>query len=929
MKKSVCIFLLLLIGLSALCQNIKLDSLYTLLNNHPQEDTLRVQLLNNICYYEYTSDNEKNKLHANEAFEISKKINYTSGMGTALKYKSLYYWVIGDYEQATGHALEMLRVFEGTSNALGLSQAYNLLGLIHERSRDFDKAKDYYLKALEIRQKAGLKRDVGYSFNSLGSLHFSLLKYDEALDYFLKSLAIRKELGDKDILSQTYGNLAVVYMKKKDYTTSLDYYKKALDIVEMSPNKYRKVVNYTNLSEVYIHLGRYNEAESYLTKSVEIAKAMHHKEVLADVYDKFTLLENSRARYKQAFEYLQLKHKYEDSIYTEKQAKQIAEAEARYETVKKDQTILALEQHKELQNLKQLYLVIGLLVISIAFCSIYMLQRSHNQKKNALLENAKLLNLKLHEGDQLKSKFFANISHEFRTPLTLILSPIEERLGSPLLPKREREFFQLVDRNANRLLSLVNQLLDLSKLEAKKMELQVQHGELKPFLAVVTAAFDSLAENKNIHFEKSISIENIECWYDADKLEKIINNLLFNAFKFTPRGGNVSFSIHVNQTSDLELTIEDDGIGIPEEEQQNIFSPFYQSRYVADDGQFGTGLGLSLVKELVILHGGDIELASMVNKGTTIKITLPVTKERIPSIAIFKSFNTTDEPVITLRNREAVKHLPANDLAIEIDTDDPKEHADTILIVEDNDDLRNFVAATLRDRFKTITAKDGEEGLAIAIEEIPDLVISDVMMPNLDGVSLTDKIKSDERTCHVPVVLLTAKADIRSKIEGLQKGADDYLSKPFSTEELKVRVTNLIEQRKKLAAKYSAAHFTAVTAPKEPSLDDKFIARARKIVEDNIGDSAFGVEKMADKIHLSRTQLFRKLKAISGMSPNEFINEIRLQKAAELILSKADTLTQISYSVGFNEQSYFAKRFRKKFGVNPSEYNHKNIPEKA
>jgi len=929
MKKLACSFLLLLVGFSALCQNKKLDSLYTLLSNHPQEDTIRVQVLNNICYYEYTSDNEKNKVHANEAFEISRRLNYKVGMGTALKYKALYYWVIGDYEQATRHALEMLRVFEGTSNDLGLSQAYNLLGLIHERSRDFEKAKDYYIKALEIRQRAGLKRDVAYSFNSLGSLHFSLSKYDEALDYFLKSLAIRKELGDKEILSQTYGNLAVVYMKKKDYTTSLDYYQRALNIVEKSTNKYRKVVNYTNLSEVYIHLGKYNEAERYLTKSVDMAKAMHHKEVLAEIYDKLTLLETTRARYKQAFAYLELKHKYEDSIYTEKQAKQIAEAEARYETGKKDQTIQTLEQQKEFQNLKQLYLVIGLLIISVTFLIIYMLQRSHNQKVNALLGNQKLLNLKLQEADQLKSKFFANISHEFRTPLTLILSPIEEKLASSSLTMGDRESFHLVTRNANRLLSLVNQLLDLSKLEAKKMELLVQKGDLKNFLTVVTASFDSLAENKNIHFEKNISLEMIESWYDADKLEKIINNLLFNAFKFTAGGGMVSFSINqLRPSNDLQIIVTDTGVGIPEEEQQNIFSPFYQSRYTADDGQFGTGLGLSLVKELVSLNGGNIELASAVNKGTTIKITLPVTKERIPPIAVFKNFNMNAEAITPAHNGVA-KHLSNKDIGDEVEPDEQTEHEDTILIVEDNEDLRNFIASTLKEKFTTLTARDGEEGFAIAIEQIPDLVISDVMMPKLDGISLTDKIKTDERTCHIPVVLLTAKADRRSKIEGLQTGADDYLSKPFSTEELKVRITNLIEQRKKLAAIYGASNSAPVTAPKEPSLDDKFLSKARRIVEDNISDSAFGVEKMADEIHLSRTQLFRKLKAISGMSPNEFINEIRLQKAAELILSKADTLTQISYSVGFNEQSYFAKRFRKKFGVAPSEYSDKNMPQKV
>jgi len=929
MKKLLWSSLLLLVGFSAVGQNKKLDSLYALLNKHPEEDTVRVQLLNSICHLEYTSDNEKNKIHANEAFELAKKLNYKAGMGTALKYKGLYYWVIGDYEQATSNALEMLRVFEGTSNHLGFSQAYNLLGLIHERRRDFEKAKDYYLKALDIRQKAGLKRDVAYSFNSLGSLSFSQAKYDKALEYFLKSLEIRNEIGDEEMLSQTYGNLAVAYMKKKDYPTSLDYNQKSLAILEKSNNKYRMAVNYTNLGEVYTKLGQFKKAEHYLLKSIDIGEAMHHKEVLAEIYDKLTLLETTRSNYKQAFAYLGIKQKYEDSLYTEKQSKQIAEAEARYETEKKDQTIQGLEQQKEFQNLKQLYLVIGLLILSVTFFVIYMLQRSHNQKVNSLLENQQLLNQKLQESDQMKSKFFANISHEFRTPLTLILSPLEEKLASTSLARADRESLQLVTRNATRLLSLVNQLLELSKLEAKKMELLVKMDDLSTFLSVVTASFDSLAEAKNIHFDKSISLGEIDLWFDADKLEKIINNILFNAFKFTPSGGTVTFMASQDPiTNDLEIVITDTGIGIPEDEQQNIFSAFYQSGNIGDNAQFGTGLGLALVKELLKLSGGQIELLSALNKGTTIKIILPVSKDRIPAVAVFRDKDINSAAIMGRFNVPA-KHLSHASIVDELDLDEQTEHEDTILIIEDNDDLRNFIASALRGRFTTVTARNGDEGFAIAVEQIPDLIISDVMMTVMAGIILTEKIKADERTCHIPVVLLTAKADTASKIEGLLTGADDFLSKPFSTEELRTRVLNLITQRKKLAARYSAGYSFPIAASKEPSLDDKFLARARQIVLDNIGDSSFGVEKMADEIHLSRTQLFRKLKAISGISPNEFINEIRLQKAAELILTKADTLTQISYSVGFNEQSYFAKRFRKKFGVAPGEYAHQNTPQKV
>jgi signal transduction histidine kinase/DNA-binding response OmpR family regulator len=931
MKKLAWLYLSLslLPNLAAWGQNKKLDSLYHQLNQHPKEDTIRVQLLNGICYYEYTSDNERNKVHATEALRISRQLHYASGTGTALKYMALYYWVTGDYDPATKYAIEMLRTFEATSNVLGLSQAYNLLGLIHERSQDFEKAKYYYTKALEIRQKAGLKRDVAYSFNSLGSLYYNLAKYDEAGEYFQKSLKIRKELKDEDGLSQTYGNLAVIFMKKKEYTAAVEYFQTALAILDKLGNKYRTMVNYTNLGEVYIYLKKYDEAGRYLQAALAMATTLHHKEVLAEVYDKLTLLESATGQHEQALAYLELKHLYLDSIYTEKKAKQIAEVEARYQTEKKDQTILALQQQKEIQNLKQLYLVLGLLAMSLIAAAIYFLQRSHHRKVSGLLENQKSLNLRLQEADQLKSNLFANISHEFRTPLTLILTPIEDKLASPSLAASEKESLRLVARNANRLLSLVNQLLDLTKLEAKKMELVVQQGDLKKFLTVVSASFDSLAENKNIRFEKSIALEAFDSWFDADKLEKIVNNILFNAFKFTPEGGQVRFVIAQSpQTNDLEITISDTGKGIPEDEQQHIFSPFYQSRQAADDARFGTGLGLSLVKELVNLYQGTIQLTSVLHEGTTLRITLPQTKERLPVFAVFMEEISAAGSLAT---KPAADLLPRHHDEINEEAALEREgmHEDTVLIVEDNDDLRNYIASTLQGEFVTLTAKDGIEGYALAVERIPDLVISDVMMPNLDGMGLTEKLKADERTSHIPVVLLTAKADRGSKIEGLQTGADDYLSKPFSSEELRIRIANLIEQRKKLAIIYRAGYSVAAAPPKEPSLNDKFLMKAKQLVEDNIADPGFGVEKMAEDMHLSRAQLFRKLKAIAGLSPNEFINEIRLQKAAHLILSKADTLTQIGYAVGFNEQSYFAKRFRKKFGVAPSEYSKKNAPEKV
>lgn len=917
MNRTSLALLFLLVSYASWSQNKTLDSLYAALQDHHQEDTVRALLLVNICYFEYTSENERNKIHAEEALKISRRLNYKKGIGMALKYHALYYWVNGNYEQAIVYAIEMLKVFEGTSNKLGLSQAYNLLGLIYHRSNDFTKAEAYYLKALGVRQLAGLKKDVAYSYNSLGALRLSQAKYDDALVYYHKSLEIRKQINDAEGLSQTYGNLAGAHVLKKEYIKSLEYFQKAFQLLEDSPNKYRIADNLSTLGEVYIHLKNYDLAASNLLKAEALAKGMRHKEVLVETYNRLRLLENSRGRFKSAMDYSELMHTYKDSIYTEKKARQIAEVEALYESEKKDKKILALEQQEQLQNLRQTYLLVGLCTAVTTFLIIYLQQRSHNKKIRSFLELQKSMNLKLQENDRMKSKFFANISHEFRTPLSLILAPVEEKLLSPMLITSDRECFTLIRRNANRLLTLINQLLDLSKLEVGKMELQVQRGNVKKFIMDVASSFDAFAAYKEIHFLKTFSSDFDDGWYDGDKLEKIISNLLSNAFKFTPPGGTVELSVNrLWGAGELNIRIADTGKGIPPEELPHIFSPFYRSKYTADDGQPGTGLGLSLVYELVKLYGGTVSLESTLNAGTTFSLTLPVAEVRFPSESFIAGMDDDT------RTEHLLAEVISADEVRSVETEPSVKNIkqDVVLIIEDNRDLRNFISLHLSDLFLILTATDGDEGLAMAKNHIPNLIISDVMMSGLDGFHLVEKIKSDERTCHIPVVLLTAKADLESRIEGLETGADDYLSKPFSTAELRVRVKNLIEQRKRLARKYRAALTKPIPDNYEPSLDEKFLRKAKSIVEENIANTAFGVAQMAGEIHLSRAQLFRKLKAITGLSPNEFINDIRLEKAASLIKGKTDIVTQIGYSVGYNEQSYFAKRFRKKFGMSPREY---------
>lgn len=567
-------------------------------------------------------------------------------------------------------------------------------------------------------------------------------------------------------------------------------------------------------------------------------------------------------------------------------------------------------------------LLLGGLAVMLVRLRERKLQMEKLTLENTVRERTEKIMLQteeLKEMDRMKSRFFANISHEFRTPLTLILAPLEEELSKK--PPAEQDKLLIMKRYANRLLELVNQLLNLSKLEAGKMELQVQKVELRQFLSVLSSSFDSLAQHKGIAFEKMVGVPDGPFWFDPDKLEKVIINLLSNAFKFTPASGLVKFEANMEAQSGTQMLcirVSDTGRGIAPDEQKQVFESFYQARQTVENQDGGTGLGLAFAKELVKLHNGSISLQSEIGKGSVFAIRVPVSREAFDAGQIV-------EPALSGYTLPALPAVSPSSEQNERKPHEPKSRGaaqrETVLIVEDNAELRDYMASLLENDYIIYKAPDGAEALACARKVLPSLIISDLMMPRMDGIELTASIKSDERTSHIPVILLTAKSGRESRIDGLKTGADDYLTKPFSVEELTVRVANLIELRRKLAERYRERIRVHVTSAEEMSLDDKFLMKAKEIVEANMEDVLFSVEKMAEEMSLSRTQLLRKLKALTGLAPNDFIRDLRLQKAAEMIRQKADTITQIGYAVGFNDQSYFSKSFKKEFGETPTEYS--------
>ena len=519
----------------------------------------------------------------------------------------------------------------------------------------------------------------------------------------------------------------------------------------------------------------------------------------------------------------------------------------------------------------------------------------------------------LKEMDQMKSRLFANISHEFRTPLTLIKGPVTELVKTRKENLRLSDA-QMINRNADRLLRLVNQLLDLSKLDAGNLELEPEAGDIHQFLRALAAAFSSHAEQRGMIYQIAIPQDALYASFDHDKLEKIVYNLLSNAFKFTPDGCVVTINASYSNAQ-LELKVKDRGRGIAPEQLPYIFDRFYQTDSASTREQEGTGIGLALTKELVSLMDGEMSVQSESGKGTAFTVTLPLTAMAITEQEVAEKEMFTQHAFE--ENIVPEKEMPVAD-------GKRKQEVPMVLIVEDNADMRNFIQEQLNNEYEILEAAHGQSGLDIAQQEIPDLIITDLMMPQMDGMELCEQLKTDERTSHIPVIMLTAKAGQKHKIEGLETGADDYLTKPFDRQELQVRVKNLITQRQALRKRFSRE---VILEPRQiaiTSLDEQFLQKVMELLEKNLSDTAFGMAEMQEALAMSKTQLYRKIKALTDQSPGEFIRNYRLKRAAQILSHQGDNVTQVAYAVGFNNLSYFAKCFKELYGVAPSVYSNQS-----
>jgi signal transduction histidine kinase/ligand-binding sensor domain-containing protein/AraC-like DNA-binding protein/ActR/RegA family two-component response regulator len=553
-----------------------------------------------------------------------------------------------------------------------------------------------------------------------------------------------------------------------------------------------------------------------------------------------------------------------------------------------------------------------LLMLGIIYVLVCFLTYKSRLKQELIMERAKAR--QLHELDLMKMKFFTNISHEIRTPLTLIVGPVEKMLTTAMSENEQKSHLNIVYRNAQQLLRLVNQLLDFRKIESGNLKLEMKWIDIVDYINIIVGSFEQMAHDKGIILKVYAVQKEIFSFFDPEKVEKIINNLLSNALKFTNRGGSVHISISLildnqDETADvngnryIEIVVKDTGIGISESNLEKIFYRFFQLK--DSTNQTGTGIGLSLTKELVKLHHGRICVESIPQKGTRFTVLLPF---------------IVSEQEIEPHNIESVDLANPDDVLMDVKEMDENIPDKILLIVEDNMDVRFFIHSHFEHEYKILEAADGKEGLNIAFKHIPDIIISDVMMPGTDGIELCKKLKKDERTSHIPIILLTALTSKESIQQGLSAGADDYITKPFDISLLHTKVENLFTLRRSLQMKYSGE---LLLQPKNITLtspDERFLKKAIETVEKYIDDADLDSDQFAQYLGVSRMQLYRKIGALTDMTVKDFIRDLRLKRAAQLLVQNKLNISEVAYSVGFKDLAHFRRCFRQEFGMTATEY---------
>ncbi len=785
-------------------------------------------------------------------------------MAECFTYQSLF-------DSSAIYYLKAITVSEKLNNTKKMASFYNGTGIVFYQLGDYEKAISYMKKAADIKYK---ENDLLYfatiNCNIAGTMQ-RLGKFKEAIAILLESEKKLKNYDNIEILANLYNTLGSAYQLGKNNLDSAEYYY-AKNILLISEPKYEayRIAAFLNIGQLYTEKKEFDKAEHNLMRALESSKVLSRKNERISIYQALSELYEAKADYKNALLYKNLRTDLHDSVYNAEKENKIRDLETKYQVEKKDLMIsnqeLTIQKEK---NKKTVILFLGLSSILLLICLTFYVWFKKRSKDQL---------------EQTKSKLFQNIAHDIRTPLTLITGPLMV-LKQELQNEKNKTQFDLIEKNSEKLVSLLDELLVASKLEREDFKIHNLHGDVVLFTKNLIDNFYPEAEKNKVKLHFTFHKESYITNFPANAYEKIVNNLLSNAIKYNLPEGSVSVDLRITG-NDLLFEIKDSGIGMSKYDVGQIFTRFHRAE--SQKNKPGFGVGMSVVKELTDLLKGTIRVESELGKGTMLilKIQLP-------------------EPVI---NSITTKSNESND--------------DLVLIAEDDDGICEFICdILLKENIKTIRGKNGKEGYELSVEHLPTLIITDVMMPLEDGISLTKNIKLNELTHHIPVIMLSAKASIESRLQGVNAGADMYLSKPFNPEELvrlvKNSIQTLINNRKK--------YVNRLEEPAKPygervAGNDTYLKKIVAAVDEHILETDFSVNELADVMCISRSQLHRKITSLTNLSTTHFIRIIRLEKAKDLLAVNAGNVTEIAYGCGFNSQSYFSKSFAEHFGKPPSDF---------
>lgn len=851
------------------------------------------------------------------------------------------------YNEAIEAHKEELALAESLQDTLMLASCLNDLGTNYRRISHYYEALESHLRAVEVaspaygKDKDKLLKCQAVGNNGLGNIYLKLGNYSFATNYLNKALEIEKRLGSNLGMNVDYSNLGMVYEKKEMYDSAMICFEKAFTHAKLCDSKtgiayghmnfgriykYQKdnkkateefllAMEYINkdidkwlwlqpciaTADIFVASGDTENAEKYLKMAADVIKTLGSSEYYSQITNLYAEHYKNLGQTEKALEYAQISQHITDSLLSRQNLMELENL--RYQMLSRQSerqissTRLQLAQEK---SKKWFYLncfIVAVIITTLSVLFFRMRTRTFKMQK---------------ELNKMRERFFTNITHEFRTPLTIIMGKGQELIDSTIDPNQVKETGKMIVHHGQNMLSLVNQLMDIAKVTSTVASPEWRHGNLVPYLHMIVEEYSHLAQQKHISLLFESKDMNIEADVVPDYIHKIVSNLVGNALKFTPENGQVKLSLST-QDNRIHLSVSDTGIGIAPETQRNVFKVFYQER--RDTQHVGTGVGLALVRELVQASGGTISLESELNKGATFHIDLPLTHGN----SQYESLESEPLSLVTVPSVEAEHSLSDSTLS----TSKQK-----VLIVEDNADVARFIGETLKKRYSLYYAQNGSDGLRKAEELIPDIILTDLLMPEMDGLEMCKAIRSSQKTSTIPIIIITALTSQDELEKGLRAGANAYIYKPFSSNELRIRVEWILTERRMLQEKYQlAANQVKNMKNGLPGEDLQLISKFTNLVYDQMRDVDINIDVLALEMCMSKSTLRKRISDITGDSLNNYITKIRVDYAQQLLKRSVDlSVGEIALRCGFSDQAYFSRIFKQFTGISPLQYR-KNITD--